>query len=40
MSNLPHDEPALPATLRFVFAIGGLFAAGWLLMFLLLQQRW
>jgi len=33
------DEP-LPATLRFVFAIGGFIVVGWVAMFLLLRERW
>jgi hypothetical protein len=33
------DEP-LPATLRFVFAIGIAIALGWFAMFALLRARW
>jgi hypothetical protein len=35
----PQDEP-LPATLAFVFALGGLLLVGWLAMFFLLIHRW
>lgn len=34
-----RDEP-LPATFAFVMTMGGLFAVGWILMFLLLRSRW
>jgi len=33
------DEP-LPATLAFVFSLGGLIVAGWLAMYVLLRARW
>jgi hypothetical protein len=33
------DEP-LPATLAFVYALGGLIVAGWLAMYVLLRARW
>ena len=33
------DEP-LPATVLFVFSIGGLILVGWLAMFFLLRARW
>ena len=33
------DEP-LPATLRFVVAIGIFIFIGWFLMFVLLEDRW
>jgi hypothetical protein len=34
-----RDEP-LPATRAFVFTIGGLIAAGWFAMYMLLRARW
>ena len=34
------DESPLPATLGFVFTVGGLFVIGWFLMFMLLRARW
>ena len=34
-----HDDP-LPATLGFVFTLGGLITVGWIAMFLLLKARW
>jgi hypothetical protein len=34
-----QDEP-LPATLSFVFVLGGLIVAGWFAMFWLLKDRW
>jgi hypothetical protein len=41
MQNAPHnDDSPLPATVGFVFTIGGLFAVGWFLMFFLLRARW
>jgi len=39
MAKPQKDEP-LPATLRFVFSIGVLFAVGWFLMYWLLRDRW
>jgi hypothetical protein len=33
------DEP-LPATLRFVFALGALILVGWFAMYFLLRARW
>jgi hypothetical protein len=36
----PTLEEPLPATLRFVFALGIAIAAGWVGMFLLLRARW
>jgi hypothetical protein len=34
-----RDEP-LPATLVFVFSLGGLILIGWFAMFFLLRARW
>jgi hypothetical protein len=34
-----RDEP-LPATLVFVFSLGGLIFVGWFAMFFLLRARW
>lgn len=34
------SEPALVGTLRFVFIMGASFMIGWLLMFVLLKDRW
>lgn len=34
-----RDEP-LPATLSFVFTLGGLILVGWFAMFVLLRARW
>ena len=34
-----RDEP-LPATLAFVFWLGGLILVGWFAMYLLLRARW
>jgi hypothetical protein len=33
------DEP-LPATLTFVFTLGGLIAIGWFAMYALMRARW
>jgi hypothetical protein len=34
-----RDEP-LPATLLFVFSLGGLILVGWFAMYFLLRARW
>jgi hypothetical protein len=39
MSNSPDKEEPLPATMGFVFTIGVGFAVGWLLLFLMLKDR-
>jgi len=35
-----RKDEQLPLTVRFVAGLGVLFVAGWLLMFLLLKERW
>jgi hypothetical protein len=39
-NSLPLGDEPLPATLAFVFTLGGLIVVGWFGMFLLLQARW
>jgi len=36
----PIEDAPLPATLAFVFSVGGFILVGWILMFLLLRARW
>jgi hypothetical protein len=36
----PTKDAPLPATLAFVFSIGGLILVGWIAMFFLLRARW
>jgi hypothetical protein len=36
----PIEDAPLPATLSFVFSIGGVILVGWILMYLLLRARW
>lgn len=42
--RFPHmksiKEAPLPATLAFVFVVGGLILVGWFAMFFLLRARW
>ena len=35
-----HEDPDLPATMRFVMSLGAMIAIGWVGMFLLLRSRW
>ncbi len=37
---MKRDEAPLIGTLRFVLVMGGAFAVFWLLMYLLLRERW
>jgi hypothetical protein len=36
----PIKDAPLPATLAFVFSVGGFILVGWILMFFLLRARW
>jgi hypothetical protein len=36
----PIKDTPLPATLAFVFSVGGFILVGWILCFLLLRARW
>jgi hypothetical protein len=36
----PIEDAPLPATLGFVFSVGGIVLVGWILMFFLLRARW
>jgi hypothetical protein len=36
----PTKDVPLPATLTFVFSIGGLILIGWIAMYFLLRARW
>jgi hypothetical protein len=36
----PIQDAPLPATLTFVFSVGGIILAGWIAMYFLLRARW
>lgn len=37
---MTNEEPPLPGTLHFVFALGAVFFILWFAMFMLLRARW
>jgi hypothetical protein len=36
----PIDDAPLPATMAFVFTIGGVILVGWIAMYFVLRARW